>query len=308
MNLETLDWDDELLGFFGIPRAMLPQIRPSSDAERVRRGDRAGRAVGRGAAHRRPRRPAGGHRRPGLLRARRGQEHLRHRQLHAAQHRDRAGAQQQRPAHDGLLPVRRRATGVRAGGLDRRDRVGRAVAARPARHHLRRGRERDAGPSGRRTTAACTSCPPSPGSSRRTGARDARGAIVGLSRYNTNAHLARATLEAICYQSRDVVDAMEQDSGVKLDVLKVDGGVTANDAVHAAPGRHPRRAGEPAGGGRDHRAGRRLRGRAGDRLLVGPPTSCAPTGTRSKRWAPPWNDRAARRTDTPAGRRPSSAR
>src|SRR5947208_4515223 len=39
---------------------------------------------------------------------------------------------------------------------------------------------------------------------------DARGAIVGLSRYNTNAHLARATLEAICYQTRDVVDAMEQ--------------------------------------------------------------------------------------------------
>jgi glycerol kinase len=58
---------------------------------------------------------------------------------------------------------------------------------------------------------------------------DARGAIVGLSRFNTNAHLARATLEAICYQSRDVAEAMEQDSGVHLEVLKVDGGVTAND-------------------------------------------------------------------------------
>ena len=58
---------------------------------------------------------------------------------------------------------------------------------------------------------------------------DARGAIVGLSRYNTGGHIARATLEAICYQSRDVVEAMEQDSGVHLDVLKVDGGVTAND-------------------------------------------------------------------------------
>ncbi|HEX7322868.1 MAG TPA: glycerol kinase GlpK [Mycobacterium sp.] len=58
---------------------------------------------------------------------------------------------------------------------------------------------------------------------------DARGAIVGLSRFNTNAHLARATLESICYQSRDVVDAMESDSGVHLEVLKVDGGITAND-------------------------------------------------------------------------------
>ena len=58
---------------------------------------------------------------------------------------------------------------------------------------------------------------------------DARGAIVGLSRYNTNAHLARATLESICYQTRDVVEAMRQDSGVTLDTLKVDGGVTANE-------------------------------------------------------------------------------
>jgi glycerol kinase len=58
---------------------------------------------------------------------------------------------------------------------------------------------------------------------------DARGAIVGLSRFHTNAHLARATLEAICYQTRDVVEAMTLDSGVRLDLLKVDGGVTAND-------------------------------------------------------------------------------
>jgi glycerol kinase len=58
---------------------------------------------------------------------------------------------------------------------------------------------------------------------------DARGAIVGLSRFNTSAHIARATLEAICYQSRDVADAMEKDSGVRLEVLKVDGGVTANE-------------------------------------------------------------------------------
>ncbi|MCW2933738.1 MAG: glycerol kinase [Actinomycetia bacterium] len=58
---------------------------------------------------------------------------------------------------------------------------------------------------------------------------DARGAIVGMSRFHTNAHLARATLEAICYQSRDVVEAMALDSGVRLDLLKVDGGVTTND-------------------------------------------------------------------------------
>ncbi|HET9829289.1 MAG TPA: glycerol kinase GlpK [Nocardioidaceae bacterium] len=58
---------------------------------------------------------------------------------------------------------------------------------------------------------------------------DARGVVVGLSRFNTKAHLVRATLESICWQSRDVAEAMEKDSGVKLEVLKVDGGVTANE-------------------------------------------------------------------------------
>lgn len=60
---------------------------------------------------------------------------------------------------------------------------------------------------------------------------DARGAIVGLSRYNTRAHLARATLEAICFQTRDVLDAMVKDSGVPIQVLKVDGGASANKTL-----------------------------------------------------------------------------
>jgi glycerol kinase len=57
---------------------------------------------------------------------------------------------------------------------------------------------------------------------------DARGVVVGLSRFSTRAHLARATLDAICYQSREVADAMVKDSGLPFSVLKVDGGVTAN--------------------------------------------------------------------------------
>ena len=60
---------------------------------------------------------------------------------------------------------------------------------------------------------------------------DARGAIVGLSRFHTKAHLARATLEAICFQTRAVLDAMTQDSGVRLAVLKVDGGATVNNLL-----------------------------------------------------------------------------
>ncbi|MFM7492261.1 MAG: glycerol kinase GlpK [Actinomycetota bacterium] len=57
---------------------------------------------------------------------------------------------------------------------------------------------------------------------------DARGAVVGLTRAATKAHLARAALEAICYQTRDVLDAMSADSGVKLPEMRVDGGITAN--------------------------------------------------------------------------------
>ena len=60
---------------------------------------------------------------------------------------------------------------------------------------------------------------------------DARGVIAGLSRFHTKAHLARATLESICFQTRAVLDAMVKDSGVRLDVLKVDGGATVNNLL-----------------------------------------------------------------------------
>ncbi|WP_418955906.1 glycerol kinase GlpK [Streptomyces tritici] len=57
---------------------------------------------------------------------------------------------------------------------------------------------------------------------------DARGVVTGLTRYVTKAHLARAVLEATSWQTREVVDAMYQDSGVPITTLKVDGGMTAN--------------------------------------------------------------------------------
>jgi len=56
----------------------------------------------------------------------------------------------------------------------------------------------------------------------------ARGVIAGLTRYATRAHLARAALEATAYQTRDVVAAMEQDAGIALSELRVDGGMTGN--------------------------------------------------------------------------------
>ncbi len=60
---------------------------------------------------------------------------------------------------------------------------------------------------------------------------DARGVIAGLTGYVTKAHLARAVLEATAWQTREVVDAMHADSGVALSMLKVDGGMTANNLL-----------------------------------------------------------------------------
>lgn len=59
----------------------------------------------------------------------------------------------------------------------------------------------------------------------------ARGAIVGMTRYVNKGHIARAALEATAYQTREVLDAMEADSGVKLTALKVDGGMVFNELL-----------------------------------------------------------------------------
>jgi glycerol kinase len=58
---------------------------------------------------------------------------------------------------------------------------------------------------------------------------DARGTIVGLTRSATKAHIARATLEAICYQTMEIMDAMCADSGVAISQMRVDGGITASE-------------------------------------------------------------------------------
>ncbi len=60
---------------------------------------------------------------------------------------------------------------------------------------------------------------------------DARGVIAGLTRFATRAHLARAALESTAYQVRDVVEAMQADSGITLATLKTDGGMVANELL-----------------------------------------------------------------------------
>jgi len=60
---------------------------------------------------------------------------------------------------------------------------------------------------------------------------DARGVIVGLTRYINRGHIARAALEATAFQTREVLDAMNKDSGVPLTALKVDGGMVYNELL-----------------------------------------------------------------------------
>ena len=81
MNLDTLTWNEEIAAEMGIPLSMLPEIRSSSE---VYGSGREGGLLAGVPDRRHPRRPAGGHVRAGLLRGGPRQEHLRHRQLHAA--------------------------------------------------------------------------------------------------------------------------------------------------------------------------------------------------------------------------------
>jgi glycerol kinase len=60
---------------------------------------------------------------------------------------------------------------------------------------------------------------------------DARGVLVGLTRFINKGHICRAALEATAYQTREVLDAMEQDSGVQLTALKADGGMVYNELL-----------------------------------------------------------------------------
>ena len=130
------------------------------------------------------------------------------------------------------------------------------MAARRAGHHRLGRRVRSSWRRACRTRTASTCVPAFVGLGAPHWDPHARGAIFGLTRGANRAHIARATLEAIAFQTRDVIEAVERDSGVTLTELRVDGGAAANDLllqIQATPG--PRR--RAAGGAGDDRARRR---------------------------------------------------
>ncbi|MBN9101305.1 MAG: glycerol kinase GlpK [Pseudonocardia sp.] len=229
MNLETLDWDDELLGFFNIPRAMLPEIKPSSapgegygttlkngplNGEVTLNGDLGDQQAAMvGQVCLAPGEAKNTYGTGNFMLLNTGTELVRSKAGLLSTVCYKFGDEPTVYALEGSIAV----TGSAVQWL--RDQLGIISGASESESLARQVPD----------NGGVYFVPAFSGLFAPYWRSDARGAIVGLSRFNTNAHLARATLEAICYQSRDVAEAMEKDSGVHLEVLKVDGGVTANE-------------------------------------------------------------------------------
>ncbi len=227
MDLRTLDWDDELLSFFGIPRSMLPAVRSSSDASAYGAtrsggpfggevpltavlGDQQAATVGQVCFA--PGEAKNTYGTGNFLLLNTGTEPVRSSSGLLTTVAYQFGDEPPVYALEGSIAV----TGSAVQWL--RDQLG--IISGAAQSEALAASVPDSG--------GVYFVPAFSGLFAPYWRSDARGAVVGLSRFSTGAHLARATLEAICYQSRDVVEAMAADSGVPLDVLKVDGGITAN--------------------------------------------------------------------------------
>ena len=228
MNLETLDWDDELLSFFDIPKAMLPKICPSSEPAGYGTtlvngpfggeviisgilGDQQAATVGQVCFA--PGEAKNTYGTGNFMLLNTGTEIVHSKAGLLTTVCYKFGDEPAVYALEGSIAV----TGSAVQWL--RDQLGIISGASESESLARQVDD----------TGGVYFVPAFSGLFAPYWRADARGAIVGLSRFNTNAHIARATLEAICYQSRDVAEAMEKDSGVHLEVLKVDGGITAND-------------------------------------------------------------------------------
>jgi glycerol kinase len=228
MNLETLDWDDELLALFDVPRSMLPQIVPSGDptSSAVSRpdgpfggevrltaalGDQQAAMVGQACFDVGDAKNTYGTGNFLLLNTGTDIARSKHGLLTTVCYQ--FGTEPASYALEGSIAV----TGSAVQWL--RDQLGIISGAAQSESLARQVDD----------TAGLYFVPAFSGLFAPHWRSDARGAIVGLTRFHTNAHLARATLEAICYQTRDVVDAMQDDTGVVFTQLRVDGGVTAND-------------------------------------------------------------------------------
>jgi glycerol kinase len=228
MNLETLDWDDELLEVFGIPHEMLPDILPSAapygealtdgpfgGAVEIRSilGDQQAATVGQACF--RPGETKNTYGTGNFMLLNTGGQIVASASGLLTTACYRFGSEKPIYALEGSVAV----TGSAVQWL--RDQIGLIGAA--AEVETLANTVEDSG--------GVYFVPAFSGLFAPYWRSDARGAIVGLTRHSDRGHLARATLEAICYQTRDVLEAMRCDAGIDLQLIKVDGGATANDTL-----------------------------------------------------------------------------
>ncbi len=225
MDLKTLDWDDELLAAIGVPRALLPEIRPSSEvygeATGVLAGVKVAGALGDqqaalfGQTCFEPGEAKCTYGTGGFMLLNTGEAAVQSKSGLLTTVGYQCGGCKPVYALEGSIAV--------AGSLVQwfRDNVG-LIDSAPDIESLAASVE---------DTGGCYFVPAFSGLFAPYWRSDARGVIAGLTAYVTKAHLARAVLEATCWQVREVVEAMDADSGVKLSTLKVDGGMTANDLL-----------------------------------------------------------------------------
>jgi glycerol kinase len=228
MNLKTLDWDDEILSYLGIPRACLPAIRPSSDKNIWGHtptegplgtnipvcgdlGDQQGALVGQVCYS--PGEAKNTYGTGNFMLLNTGSDIV--------------------PSKSGLLTTG--AYGTEEGkciyALEGSIAItGAAIQwLRDNLGMISNAAETEAIASSVEDAGGAYFVPAFSGLFAPYWDMYARGVIVGLTRYVDRRHIVRATLESICYQTREVLDAMHADSGITLTALKVDGGAVKNN-------------------------------------------------------------------------------
>jgi glycerol kinase len=225
MNLETLDWDDEILGILGVPRAMLPEIRASSEVYGDAKDGLAGIPVAGDLGDQQAAlfgqtcfsvgEAKNTYGTGNFLLLNTGTEPVPSKSGLITTVAYKIGDQPAIYCLEGSIAI----TGALVQWL--RDNIG-LISSAPEIEDLAKTVDDNGG---------VYFVPAFSGLFAPYWKSDARGVIAGLTRYVTKGHIARAALEATAWQSREVADAMNADSGVELASLKVDGGMVQNELL-----------------------------------------------------------------------------
>jgi glycerol kinase len=225
MSLETLDWDDEILGILGVPRAMLPEIKASSEVYGNAKGDLDGISVAGDLGDQQAAlfgqtcfsvgEAKNTYGTGNFLLLNTGNEIVQSKSGLLTTLAYKIGDQPAVYCLEGAIAI----TGALVQWL--RDNLG-LISSAPEVETLAKTVDDNGG---------VYFVPAFSGLFAPYWRSEARGVIAGLTRFNTKGHIARAALEATAWQTREVVDAMNTDSGVDLTSLKVDGGMVENELL-----------------------------------------------------------------------------